>query len=79
MVSRKLVREKSFEKAYKKFTRNNHALKKKVDQALHSLEQDASSKHLQTHQLIGKLKGLSACSCGYECRIVFSIEKDKND
>ncbi len=33
--------------------------------------------NLGTHKLGGNLKGLRACSCGYDCRIAFSIEKDK--
>jgi mRNA-degrading endonuclease YafQ of YafQ-DinJ toxin-antitoxin module len=33
---------------------------------------------LETHKLGGKLAGLRACSCGYDCRVVFSIEKIEN-
>jgi mRNA-degrading endonuclease YafQ of YafQ-DinJ toxin-antitoxin module len=31
---------------------------------------------LSTHKLSGQLIGLWACSCGYDCRIVFAIELD---
>jgi mRNA-degrading endonuclease YafQ of YafQ-DinJ toxin-antitoxin module len=30
---------------------------------------------LATHKLEGKLAHLLACSCGYDCRIVFEIEQ----
>jgi mRNA-degrading endonuclease YafQ of YafQ-DinJ toxin-antitoxin module len=28
-----------------------------------------------THKLSGELYGLWACSCGYDCRIVFALEQ----
>ncbi|WP_299516923.1 hypothetical protein [Mucilaginibacter sp.] len=31
---------------------------------------------LRTHKLSGKLAAYLACSCGYDCRIIFTIEKD---
>jgi mRNA-degrading endonuclease YafQ of YafQ-DinJ toxin-antitoxin module len=39
------------------------------------LEQDVYDPALRTHKLGGKLAAYLACSCGYDCRIVFSIEK----
>ena len=30
-----------------------------------------------THKLEGKLADLLACSCGYDCRIVFAIKTDR--
>ncbi len=75
-MKRSLVSTSSFERAYRKFTRRDARLRKKIDQALQRLEEDAHSPLLQTHKLSGKLQGLLACSCGYDCRIVFSIEED---
>ena len=37
---------------------------------------DLNDARLKTHHLSGKLKGLFACSCGYDCRIVFAKERD---
>jgi len=51
-------------------------LQHKIDQAILALGLDANVSTLQTHKLTGKLSGLLACSCGYDCRIVFSIEKE---
>ncbi|WP_257670231.1 type II toxin-antitoxin system RelE/ParE family toxin [Parapedobacter tibetensis] len=43
------------------------------------LEQDAYDQALKTHKLSGNLAAYLACSCGYDCRIVFSIEKAIDD
>ncbi len=40
------------------------------------MEIDVFAPSLGTHKLSGKLNGLQACSCGYDCRLVFSIEQD---
>ena len=39
--------------------------------------QSAFATQLGTHKLSGELYGLWACSCGYDCRIVFTIEVDQ--
>jgi mRNA interferase YafQ len=38
------------------------------------MENDIFASNLGTHKLEGKLSGLLSCSCGYDCRIVFSLE-----
>jgi len=73
---RELQSTPQFEKAYRKFARRNPALEKKIAEALKLMRLDVFTPTLQTHKLSGKLFGLSACSCGYNCRIVFSVEKD---
>lgn len=40
------------------------------------MENDISAPNLGTHKLEGKLSGLLSCSCGYDCRIVFSLTTD---
>ena len=77
MSYRKLVVSNSFQKSYLKFIQRNPDLKANIEEALKELEKDAYSIKLKTHKLSGKLLGLSACSCGYDCRIIFSIEKLK--
>jgi mRNA interferase YafQ len=42
------------------------------------MQSDVFSPELETHKLGGKLIGTRACSCGYDCRIVFLIEKIEN-
>lgn len=66
-----------FERAFRKFVRRNPALQKRIDETLQQMQSDAFAPILQTHKLSGDLFGLLACSCGYDCRIVFSIEPDE--
>jgi len=78
-TERRLVATKAFEKAYKKFASKNHQLKSAIAKALIRLEKDAYDPALKTHKLSGNLAAYLACSCGYDCRIVFLIEKDNDD
>jgi len=55
------------------------ALKNSIGRTLHRLQHDAYDPALRTHKLSGKLAAYLACSCGYDCRIVFTIEKDLTD
>jgi mRNA interferase YafQ len=75
-LERKLVLSKAFEKSYQKFTSKNQALKTSIGKALFKLQHDAYDPALRTHKLSGKLAAYLACSCGYDCRIIFTIEKD---
>jgi addiction module RelE/StbE family toxin len=77
-VRRKLLLSKSFEKAFHKFSKNHPQRKSSIEQTLLLMEQDVFSYQLRTHKLSGNLFSLLACSCGYDCRIVFSIEKEND-
>jgi mRNA interferase YafQ len=74
-VARELVLSKTFIKSYQKFSEKNRSLQSSIDNAMRKLEQDVYDPALRTHKLAGKLAAYLACSCGYDCRIVFSIEK----
>ncbi|NJN94433.1 MAG: type II toxin-antitoxin system mRNA interferase toxin, RelE/StbE family [Anaerolineales bacterium] len=74
----KLKSTPKFERAYRKFVRRHPHLQEKIDEVLRQMLIDLAIPALQTHKLSGKLMGLSACSCGYDCRIVFSVEKEPN-
>jgi len=74
-MRRKLVLTPKFERSFRKLTRRNVKLQRRIEEALIQLEADAFAGPLGTHKLSGILEGLRACSCGYDCRIVFSIEK----
>src|SRR5438270_23267 len=65
----------AIKRAYKKFVKNNPRLLSKIDEALKHMEKDPFSPFLETHKLGGKFKGILACSCGYDCRILFTIER----
>ena len=77
MVKRKLALSNSFRKSYKKFIAKKPLLKPLIQSALLKLEEEPFLPELKTHKLSGNLFGLYACSCGYDCRIIFSIEKDR--
>lgn len=74
---RKLVLTPKFKRSFRKFVSRNSQLQKKIEKTLQQMEEDVFASQLGTHSLKGKLFGLKSCSCGYDCRIVFSIEIDK--
>ena len=76
-MKRELVLTPKFKRAFRKFVRRNARLQKRIEETLQQMKTDVFAADLGTHKLSGKLFGKRACSCGYDCRIVFSIEKDK--
>ncbi len=75
-MRRELVLTPKFERAFRKFARRNARLQKRIEDTLLQMEEDVFVARLGAHKLSGSLKGLRACSCGYDCRIVFSIERN---
>jgi mRNA interferase YafQ len=72
----KLVATPGFARAYRKLVRRRPALRDSIDDALLAMSSQVNAPKLHTHKLSGQLAGLFACSCGYDCRIVFSIQED---
>lgn len=72
---RELIAAK-FKRALRKFVKRNPALQSRVESTLQQMEIDVFSPSLSTHKLGGNLADANACSCGYDCRIIFSLEKD---
>jgi addiction module RelE/StbE family toxin len=73
---RQLVLTPKFKRAFRKFAKNNDTLQRRIKETLQQMEVDVFSPALGTHKLGGKLEGLQSCSCGYNCRVIFSIEQD---
>lgn len=73
---RKLVLTSRFKRSLKKFVKRDQYLGKQVEAALQQMEADLFAPNLATHRLKGEFEGLRACSCGYDCRIIFSLEQD---
>ncbi len=73
---RPMVITPKFRRAYRKLGKRSPKLRNHLDEILRQMEIDAFAPALGTHKLSGGLLGLWACSCGYDCRIVFSIEID---
>ena len=63
-----LILSTSFKRAFKTIIKRRPDLKTK---------EDPYSPILRTHKLKGKLSGAWACSIEYDCRIVFSFEKNQ--
>lgn len=74
---RQLVLSPKFKRAYRKFVRRDRRLQTRIDQTLRQMETDLFAPSLSTHKLSGVLLGTWACACGYDCRIVFSLEVDE--
>ena len=73
---RQLVLSPKFKRSYRKFVRRNGALQTRIEQVLIEMQDDVFAGKLNAHKLSGELFGLWACSCGYDCRIVFSVDTD---
>lgn len=72
---RELVLTPRFQRSFRKFVRRNPQLQLHIEQTLLKMRQNVFSATLGTHKLTGDLFGLLACSCGYDCRILFSIQR----
>ncbi|NEQ36236.1 MAG: type II toxin-antitoxin system mRNA interferase toxin, RelE/StbE family [Okeania sp. SIO3I5] len=75
---REIVLTPRFKRSFRKFVKRNSQLEQKILQTIKLMQEDIFATSLSTHSLQGKLLGLKAFSCGYDCRIVFSLEIDKN-
>lgn len=75
-MKRELVWHKSFVRAFKKVSKRNSVLEEKIYSTLQQLIENPFHLSLDTHKLHGPLHGYWACSVEYDCRIVFSIEKE---
>lgn len=73
---RLLVLTPKFKRAFRKFVKRNADLQQRIEDTLLQMETDVFASNLGTHKLSGKLDGLQSCFCGYNCRVVFSIERD---
>ena len=75
---RELVLTPKFKRSFKKFVKRNSSLETKIIQILQLIKEDVFATQLSTHSLQGKLSGLKACSCGYDCRILFTVETSQD-
>jgi mRNA interferase YafQ len=75
-MMRQLVLTAKFRRSFRKFVKRDSKLQNRIETTLIQMQQDVFAVTLSTHKLTGKLQSLYACSCGYDCRIIFSLEKD---
>lgn len=74
---RELILTPKFRRAFRKFVRRNQQLQAAIEATLQQMAEDVFAPNFGTHKLSGQLSGLWACSCGYDCRILFLIEIDQ--
>jgi mRNA-degrading endonuclease YafQ of YafQ-DinJ toxin-antitoxin module len=75
---RKLVLTPKFKRAFRKFSLRDPKLQKRIEATLQQMQGDIFAPQLATHSIRGELLGLKACSCGYDCRIIFALETDED-
>jgi mRNA-degrading endonuclease YafQ of YafQ-DinJ toxin-antitoxin module len=71
-----LVLAPKFHRAYRKAIKRHKGWQATIDTVIRTLASDPFSPHLGTHKLSGHLVGCWACFCGYDCRIIFALERD---
>ena len=71
---RSLVLTPKFRRSYRKFTKRDNRLRQAIENSLRQMQTNVFEQSLRTHKLSGELFGLWACSCGYDCRILFALE-----
>ena len=74
---KQLILTSRVKRSLKKFMQRNPVLQKQVEKTLLKMQEDVFAPSLMTHRLKGQYEGLRACSCGYDCRIIFSLEKNQ--
>lgn len=72
-MKRLLLRSTSFIRATQRQAKKNPHLVEDIKTALELLTENAFHPQLKTHKLKGNLKGSSACSAGYDLRIIFKF------
>ncbi len=73
---RNLVWDNSFKRAFKRIIRKNPHLEAKILAILENLANDQFEPSLKSHKLRGQLEGLWACWVEYDCRIIYSLDRD---
>jgi mRNA interferase YafQ len=76
-MTRELRITPRFKRSFRKFIQRSSLVRSEVQKTLDKLSENAFAPSLGTHKLKGDLYNLQACSCGYDCRIVFSIERNE--
>jgi len=72
-VRRVLIPSTAFVRRVKRFLKKHPEARDALNVTLTRLEADAYDPSLKTHRLQGELRGVLACSAGYDLRILFEI------
>ena len=63
-----------YERAYKRYVGRDLRRRQCIAETLAALLENPWHPSLDTHRLKGTLAGTLSCSCGYDCRILFTTE-----
>ncbi len=63
-----------YDRAYKKYVGKDRKWRHCVAETLFALVENPRNPILGSHKLKGSLEGAMSCSCGRDCRIIFTIE-----
>ena len=74
---RELVLTPKFRRAFRRIARRDPVCQDRIEAVLRQMHDDVFQPGLGTHKLSGALEGLWACSCGYDCRIVFAFDTEQ--
>ena len=75
-MKRTLLKTKAFIKSAKDFITSHPDKAETISNTLNTLYENMYEPGLKIHKLKGKMKGLYACSAGFDVRIVFELIKD---
>lgn len=69
----KILTTKRFDKKIQRIKSNSLRIRN-IKDTIMLLSENPFETKLNTHKLSGKLSNFYSCSCGYDCRILFSLE-----
>ena len=78
-ASRTLVFTPRFRRALKRYAGKDKRRRQCVKDTLERMAANVFDPALRTHSLTGGFAGLHACSCGYDCRIVFQFVRNPRE
>ncbi|MDZ7964570.1 MAG: type II toxin-antitoxin system mRNA interferase toxin, RelE/StbE family [Nostoc sp. DedSLP03] len=73
---RVIVWDSSFKRAFKRLIRKNPRLEEAIFEVLELLITDPFAPTLKSHKLKGDLDGLWACWVEYDCRIIYTFNRN---
>jgi mRNA-degrading endonuclease YafQ of YafQ-DinJ toxin-antitoxin module len=75
----RIVTTNRFEKKLKKYTSTSPEFREKIYNLLSRLSNNPFDQTLNVHKLKGKLDNFYSISCGFDCRIIFTLESNANN
>ena len=64
-------------RAYARYVGREKRRERCIEETIESLLKNPYEPHLKTHHLKGNMAGILACTCGYDCRLLFQLRDDR--